>query len=71
MIQGSCHWGAVRWRFDGVPEGATVCNCTVCRRYGVLWAYGHEDEGIDVSGTTRAYARAVDRGGLLVLTSQK
>ena len=39
MIHGSCHCGAVRWEFKGMPEGATACNCTVCRRYGVLWAY--------------------------------
>lgn len=57
MIEGSCHCGAVRWHFDGQPEGATACNCTVCRRYGVLWAYDHEDEGIRVSGDTRAYVR--------------
>ena len=57
MIEGSCHCGAVRWRFEGEPDGATVCNCTVCRRYGVLWAYGYEGEGIDVSGTTRLYMR--------------
>ena len=28
----------------GFPEGATACNCTACRRYGALWAYGHEGE---------------------------
>lgn len=56
-IEGSCHCGAVRWQFDGVPEGATACNCTVCRRYGVLWAYDYADEGIRVSGPTRAYVR--------------
>lgn len=56
MVEGSCHCGAVRWTFEGVPEAATACNCTVCRRYGVLWAYGHEGEGITVSGETRAYA---------------
>ena len=39
MIRGSCHCGAVSWTFEGVPDGATACNCTVCRRYGVLWAY--------------------------------
>ena len=39
MIEGSCHCGAVRWQFEGSPEAATACNCTVCRRYGVLWAY--------------------------------
>jgi len=57
MIQGSCHCGAVQWTFDGVPEGATACNCTACRRYGVLWAYDFEGEGITVSGPTQAYIR--------------
>lgn len=55
MIQGSCHCGSVRWRFAGVPDGATACNCTVCRRYGVLWAYDYEGEGVTVTGNTRAY----------------
>lgn len=40
-----------------MPESATACNCTVCRRYGVLWAYDYEGEGIDVSGPTHAYIR--------------
>ena len=57
MIEGSCHCGAVRWRFDGVPDSATACNCTVCRRYGTLWAYDYEGEGIHVAGETRAYLR--------------
>lgn len=57
MIEGSCHCGDVVWRFKGTPESATACNCTVCRRYGVLWAYGYAGEGIDVSGTTTAYVR--------------
>lgn len=57
MIEGSCHCGAVRWQFDGVPDSATVCNCTVCRRYGVIWAYGFEGEGINVAGETAAYVR--------------
>ena len=58
MIEGSCHCGALRWSFDGVPDSATGCNCTLCRRYGTLWAYGHEDVDIRVSGPTRAYAFA-------------
>lgn len=57
MIEGSCHCGAVRWSFEGTPESATACNCTVCRRYGVLWAYDYEDERIKVSGPTRIYSR--------------
>jgi hypothetical protein len=57
MIQGSCLCGSVKWRFEGLPDGATVCNCTACRRYGVLWAYDFEDDGIKVTGETTAYAR--------------
>lgn len=57
MIEGTCHCGAVRWRFEGTPQSATACNCTVCRRYGVLWAYDYEGEGISVSGPARVYAR--------------
>lgn len=57
MIEGACHCGEVRWRFDGQPDGATACNCTVCRRYGVLWAYDYENEGIRVTGNSRPYAR--------------
>lgn len=55
MLEGSCHCGAVHWRFDGVPADATVCNCTPCRRYGVIWAYDYEGERIVVTGATRAY----------------
>ena len=57
MIEGSCLCGAVKWRFEGVPEAATACNCTACRRYGALWAYDYEDEGIRVTGPTKAYVR--------------
>lgn len=61
-MRGSCHCGAVEWRFTGLPESATVCNCTVCRRYGTLWAYGFEGEGIDVSGRTAEYVRGDSLG---------
>lgn len=55
MIEGSCHCGAVRWSFASLPDSATACNCTVCRRYGVLWAYDFEGERITVVGATKAY----------------
>ena len=62
MTEGSCHCGSVRWTFEGVPESATACNCTVCRRYGVLWAYDYEDERITLSGPTKAYVRGRTTG---------
>jgi hypothetical protein len=57
MLEGSCHCGSVQWRFDGMPESATACNCTICRRYGVLWVYDFEGEAIHVSGPTKIYTR--------------
>lgn len=57
LIKAACLCGAVHWTFAGQPDGATACNCTACRRYGVLWSYDYENEGIHVSGETKAYVR--------------
>lgn len=57
MIEGACHCRSVRWTFEGVPESATSCNCTLCRRWGALWAYGFKDEEIRINGPTHAYLR--------------
>src|SRR4030095_2361598 len=40
-----------------MPESATACNCSICRRYGTLWAYDYDGEGINVSGPTQTYIR--------------
>lgn len=55
MIKGKCHCGAVRWTLKEKPERAKACSCTVCRRYGALWAYGYEGEDIDVAGETKLH----------------
>jgi hypothetical protein len=39
MVEASCHCGAVRLEIAAGPETVTDCNCSICRRYGVLWAY--------------------------------
>lgn len=57
MLKGSCLCGQVNWEFAGDPEGATACNCTACRRYGVLWIYDYEGGLIRVSGETTAFVR--------------
>jgi hypothetical protein len=57
MLEGACLCGAVRWTFDGDPVSATICNCTACRRYGVLWAYDFEGGLIAITGTTKFYQR--------------
>jgi hypothetical protein len=58
MLQGTCLCSSAKWQLNEMPESATACNCTACRRYGVLWAYGYENENITVSGETTAYIRA-------------
>jgi len=50
VIEGSCHCGAARWTLKGDPGSITACNCTLCRRYGALWAYDYEDDRIEILG---------------------
>jgi hypothetical protein len=56
-IEGTCDCGSVRWSFEDLPESATSCNCSHCRRWGALWAYGFKDEEIRISGPTQVYMR--------------
>jgi hypothetical protein len=60
MLEGACLCGAVRWTFDGDPGGATICNCTACRRYGALWIYDFEDGAISITGETKFFMRRPD-----------
>jgi len=39
MIETACHCGSVRLTVPEAPAVVTDCNCSICRRYGVLWAY--------------------------------
>ena len=39
MIDASCHCGAVRFAIETAPADVNDCNCSICRRYGTLWAY--------------------------------
>ncbi|HMO06864.1 MAG TPA: GFA family protein [Paracoccaceae bacterium] len=56
-MRGICHCGAVEWQLDGDAGSITACNCTVCRRYGALWAYDWDGERIRLSGPTSTYTR--------------
>ena len=39
-FQGSCHCGAVKFSVDAdMPTEAMSCNCSICRRKGVLMAF--------------------------------
>src|SRR6185295_19814289 len=39
MLTGTCHGGAVQVEIPRRPRMLTNCNCSISRRYGVLWAY--------------------------------
>lgn len=55
MIESSCHCGAVRFKIDRAPEEVTDCNCSICRRYGALWAYYSPREVQVTGGATDIY----------------
>jgi hypothetical protein len=44
MLSATCHCGAVRLEIPRKPRSLTNCNCSICRRYGTLWAYYQESE---------------------------
>lgn len=58
MYEGSCHCGNVKWKHNGPVESVTACNCSICRRYGSIWAYGYFSQNVTVSGETTAYRHA-------------
>jgi len=35
----TCHCGAIRIYVRRLSRTLTSCNCSICRRYGALWAY--------------------------------
>ena len=58
MLSAKCHCGAVQVSIPRRPRTITNCNCSICRRYGVLWAYYKEDtvQVAAESGTTDSYS---------------
>lgn len=39
MIEATCHCGAVRIVMEKPPSRLTRCTCSICHRYGSMWAY--------------------------------
>ncbi len=58
MFETSCHCGNVSLRAKKPPAALTECNCSICRRYGALWAY-YLDRQVEIEirdAATRVYA---------------
>ena len=44
MLTATCHCGAIKVEVPREPASVTDCNCSICRRYGVRWAYYKDAE---------------------------
>ena len=55
MIQGQCLCGAVRFRTEAEPQGASACHCGQCRRMsGHVWASAYvPKDALTVEGEVR------------------
>ena len=60
MLTGTCHCGALSWKYTADLQSVTACNCSICRRYGALWLYGWEPEMVTTAGPSAAYARGAE-----------
>jgi hypothetical protein len=58
MLTATCHCGAVRVEVPRKPRTLTACNCSICVRYGTLWAYYNRSaiRFFAARGATEAYA---------------
>jgi len=58
MLTATCHCGAVRVEVPRRPRSLTSCNCSICRRYGTLWAYykASDVRVVAARGATSDYA---------------
>ena len=58
MLTTHCHCGAVTIAIPRAPLSLTNCNCSICRRYGALWAYFDSAEVTVTAapGATEIYA---------------
>jgi hypothetical protein len=54
MVEATCHCGAVKLRVTKAPDSVKDCNCSICHRYGTLWAYYALDQ-VKIAGATDIY----------------
>ncbi len=57
QITATCHCGAVKIMLAEPPAEVTDCNCSLCRSYGIIWAYyDHEKVSVPDGIATDTYA---------------
>lgn len=53
MLEATCHCSSVRIAIPRRPRTVTSCNCSICRRYGTLWAY-YKSAEVKVTAAARS-----------------
>jgi hypothetical protein len=61
VIESSCVCGAVRLAISLAPDELLDCNCSICRRYGALWAYYSLEDVIVPGGLTDTFMRGAKK----------
>jgi hypothetical protein len=58
QLVATCHCGDVKIVLASAPSVVVECNCSLCRRYGVLWIYYDLADlgGLPAAGATDSYA---------------
>ncbi len=58
MHSGHCLCGAVTFRAEAAPEGASACHCSQCRRQsGHVWASSHvANDALHIDGPVKWFA---------------
>jgi hypothetical protein len=56
MLKLSCHCGRIHIEIKKRPDYINECNCTLCTKSGVRWAYFHPSE-VRVEGAAHGYCR--------------
>ena len=55
-IKATCHCGLICISLSLIPDELTKCNCSLCRSYGVVWAYYTASDIVVSEGPTDTYA---------------
>ena len=56
--EGGCLCGGVRYRADGAPARASICNCTFCqRRAGSAFGFGAYFKGEQISRSAHSWVQ--------------
>ena len=55
MLSTTCHCGAARLDVPEPPPFLVLCNCSICRRNGALWAF-YEADAMRIEGREHAVA---------------